>query len=519
MKTHPGFSESPQTEQALSHLKTELERLERTARELEPSTGAFRDMAAEVVDYAAGYLNDLGRRKTWAGSIPEEGFEDFDKPSEAGSELREALQVIRKQVDSLALDAASGGHLAYIPGGGIVPAALGDLLADIANNYAGVYYPSPGAVRIENGLIRWLADLLGYPDSAAGTMLSGGSLATLTAVAAARDNWDPKGNRDRSRAVVYLSEQTHHCVDKSIRMAGMGGARHRHIPLTANYRIDTVALRSMIQEDLNAGFEPWLLVASAGTTDTGAVDPLQELASISKEFGLWYHVDAAYGGGFLLVEELRQNMKGIELSDSVVIDPHKGFFLPYGTGVVIVREGEKLQFSSRYDASYLLEARDVTGQNESEREKWMRTSPADLSPELTRHFRGLRFWLPIKLFGVARFRAALEEKALLCRWFHKAIAEEGFQTGPEPDLSVCIYRYDPEGLSLEESNDFNRQLLQKVLADGRIFLSSTMIDGRFWIRLAVLCFRSHFEHVDLARQLLVQGKDELLQDLEDSGAA
>ena len=224
------------------------------------------------------------------------------------------------------------------------------------------------------------------------------------------------------------------------------------------------ALEQQIEDDKAAGLNPFLVVASAGTTDVGAIDPLTEIGEIAKRHDLWYHIDAAYGGFFILTDEGRKKLSGIELSDSVIIDPHKGLFLPYGLGVVLVRNVDDLNVRSAFDANYMQDA--FAGPDE--------LSPAEISPELTKHFRGLRLWLPLKLHGVAPFRACLEEKLLLAKYFYREIQKLGFVSDLEPELSVVTYRYVPRSGNADE---FNKKLLEAVVADGRrVYL----VDGSEW---------------------------------------
>jgi glutamate/tyrosine decarboxylase-like PLP-dependent enzyme len=260
------------------------------------------------------------------------------------------------------------------------------------------------------------------------------------------------------------------------------------------YRMEVEALEQMIKEDQQQGLTPWLVVASAGTTDTGSVDPIKEIATVTERNGMWFHLDAAYGGFFLLCEEGRDRMGGVELADSIVMDPHKGLGLPYGTGAVLIRNGQQLSRSNAYYADYMQDAKHPVHDEETV------FSPADYSLELTRPFRGPGMWFPLKLFGLKPFRAALSEKIWLARYFHQALDKlEGFETGPYPDLSIVTFRYRPDS---GDANALNRQLLQKVHADGKVFITSTMIDGKFTLRLAVLNFRTHRETIDYLLELL-----------------
>ena len=477
------------TTEATTPLLDRLVEIEAAARALEETPAERRALNEHVLAFGDRFLDELAERPVWSN---EPGARDellaLGIPDEP-ADMDRVMDIIVREIDGPALQPASGGHVGYIAGGGIYPGALGDYIAAITNRYAGVHYTGPGAVHLENMLLRWLCGLIGYPREALGTLTSGGSVATLVAVVAARD---AKGVRatEVPRSTIYLTAQTHHCVAKAIAIAGLAEAELRQVPMDAGYRMDPAALGRLVAEDRAAGKRPFLLVASAGTTDAGALDPLAELADIAQREELWYHVDAAYGGAFLLLEEMRPRFRGIERADSVVIDPHKGLFIPYGSGAVLVRDPQHLLASNGKRGVYL---QDATGRLDE-------PSPSDLSPELTRHFRGLRMWLPLQVHGLARYRAALEEKLLLCRIFHERVQALGFEVGPEPDLSVSMFRWIPRDGS--DANEFNRHLLQKILADGRVFVSTTTIDGTFWIRCAVLCFRTHLDHVEALLDVL-----------------
>jgi glutamate/tyrosine decarboxylase-like PLP-dependent enzyme len=251
-------------------------------------------------------------------------------------------------------------------------------------------------------------------------------------------------------------------------------------------------LEQAIIQDKQAGLRPWLVIASAGTTNVGAVDPLTAVGDIARQHNLWYHIDGAYGAFFVLCEEGRKVLAGMDKSDSIIMDPHKGLFLPYGTGAVLVKNRQHLYQAHHASADYMQDTLDMAEE----------LAPSDLSPELTKHFRGLRLWLPLKLFGVAPFRAALAEKIELARYFYHKIQEiDGFEVGPYPDLSVVTYRYVPPRGS---ANAFNQRLIQEVVRDGRLFISSTQLNGNFVLRLAVLNFRTHIETIDLALEILAE---------------
>jgi glutamate/tyrosine decarboxylase-like PLP-dependent enzyme len=319
-------------------------------------------------------------------------------------------------------------------------------------------------------------------------LTSGGSIANLIAITSARDHHEIEGEKV-SRSVVYLSEQTHHCVHKALRIAGLRSVILRNIPLDEKFNIIPEALEKMVLSDQDEGLYPFLVVASGGTTNVGNIDPLDKIADITEQHNLWFHVDAAYGGFFILLEEMKEKFKGIERSDSLVIDPHKSLFLAYGLGAVLIKNRAAMLKSHHYRASYLIDA----SKNAQE------YSPADLSPELTKHFRGLRLWLPLKLYGVDVFRDALREKRGLCLYFLEGVKEMGFEIGPEPDLSVGMFRYIP---ATGDVNTYNKTLMDEIHKDGRVFLSSTIINEEIWIRVAVLCFRTHVSTVEKCFEMI-----------------
>lgn len=481
-------------------MREKIIQLEKTARMLEPDSVLRGNVRGKVIDYSEAFLDNIENLKTYNHNS-DMGRTLLESPiTETGIEIDDAIKLLSENVDFPGLNPASGGHLGYIPGGGIYFSALGDYLADVFNRFAGVFYAGPGAVRMENMLIRWMAGIVGYPATASGNLTSGGSLANLIAIVTARDAMGVKA-ADIPRSVIYLSEQAHHSVDKAIRIAGLHECVIRHIPLDEKYRIIPQALEKMVVDDIAAGFRPFLIVASAGTTDVGAIDPLEAIGDIAEANGIWYHVDAAYGGFFVLTDDGKRKLKGMEKSDSLVIDPHKGLFLPYGLGVVLVKDRRKLNAAHYYTANYMQDA--VSSDDEP--------SPAELSPELTKHFRGLRLWLPLKLHGIGPFRACLEEKLLLAKYFHSEVQKLGFISELEPELSVVVYRFDPEGV---DANDFNKRLLNAVVRDGRIFISSTMLNGKFTLRFACLAFRTHLSTVDTLLSILKDMTAKLLANFE-----
>ena len=476
----------------IDQLRAEIGRLREAAAPLEPDADARRALGGQALDHALGYWDQVetaSSNRPWSEVFSQRLDPEF---SEDGREPARVLDYVGACVEAPGFATTSPRFMAYIPGGGVPYAALGDLIAAASNKYSGFASASPGAVRIENACVAWLASVIGFPHDAAGTLTSGGSVANLTAVVAAREARDPDGG-----GAIYVTRFAHYCVDKALHIAGRGRSPKRVIATDADYRMSVEALEQALEEDRRNGIRPWIVIASAGTVDTGAIDPLPEIAELCRRYGAWLHVDGAYGGLFALCDEGKALLKGIEQADSVALDPHKTLFLPYGTGAVVVRDGRLLQEAFSASGEY------IRPLGESE----VGPSPADLSPELTRHFRALRLWLPLQMAGVAAFRAAQSEKLALARYFHARLSEiDGFDPGPEPQLSVVAFRYLPKS---RDADEFNERLMRHIQQEGRVMMSGTRIDGTYRLRCAILCFRTHIEHVDDAVDAVVRGVEAL----------
>jgi aromatic-L-amino-acid decarboxylase len=410
----------------------------------------------------------------------------------------EAVIALLERAAGASLCAPGPGYLAYIPGGGIYTAALADFVADCLNRYTGMPEPAPALFRLEEDVLRWLCAAFGYGPGARAVLTPGSSLATLSAVVAARQA-QLGDDGDLRKAVAYTSSQAHHSVAKAVRLAGIPPRNLRVVDVDAQFRLRPEALAARISEDADRGLRPFLVVAAAGTTNTGAIDPLPAVADLCAARSLWLHVDAAYGGAFVLTPAGRQRLVGIERADSIAFDPHKGLFLPYGTGCLLARDGEALRRAHHLGAEYLQDL--SAGATVS-------FSPTELGPELSRDFRGLRLWLPLMLHGAGAFRAALAEKLALAERFCEGLerlAARGLELEivARPQLSLVAFRLRRRpGEPLEQVNDRNRRFLALINGRQRVHLSSTLLpddDGpAFTLRVCVLSFRTHARHIDRA---------------------
>jgi aromatic-L-amino-acid decarboxylase len=465
---------------------------------LEPTEAQLRSLLDDAVRRVVAHVGSLAAQPAdgtaRAAAVSRALIER--EPPEEGSEPGALLDLLFDEAIPASFNNAGPGFLAYIPGGGQPYAAAADLISAAVNRYTGVFAPAPALVQLETNVIRWFARAVGYPASAGGFLTSGGSLANFSAVVAARHEKLPE---NFLKGTLYVSDQGHHCVRKAALLAGFPAANVREIPSDAAYRMRLDALAGRVAADRAAGLTPFLVVASAGTTNTGAVDDLSALADFAAGEGLWLHTDAAYGGFFALTERGRRALAGLERADSLVLDPHKGLFMPYGSGCLLVKDPGALRRSHSVQAHYM---------------PGMQEDPdsvdfCEISPELSRNFRGLGPWLAIKLCGLAAFRAALDEKLDLAQEAARSLrAIPGMTLVAEPPLSLVAFRLAPEGASLEESNRLTRELMARVNAKNRVLLTGTLLGDAYAGRMCILSFRTHRDRVGMA-----------LDDLREAAAA
>lgn len=444
----------------------------------------MHELGRRVLDRCVAHLATLGEQPS-RGDVS-------DKAAIASA--RHALPARGVEIDELltrlfddwipkSFTTPGSGYFAYVPGGGVFPTALADLIAASTNRYVGVWHAAPALAELEGSVLTWIRDWMGFPESSRGLFTPGSSISTLTAITTARETMLGTAIRE---GVVYVSEQTHHCVMKSARLAGIAPDRIRIVAVDAEYRMDVGALREAVAADRARGLRPFLVVSTAGSVNVGVVDDFDAIQDAADELELWHHIDAAYGGFFHVVPELRSILHGLPRAASIALDPHKGLFLPYGTGALLVRDGAALRRVHAAEADYLPDTPEASYYD-----------IASYGPELSRPFRGLSVWLPLMLYGEDRMRAAIAEKRELALRAH-----EGVRALPEirvlraPDLSLFAFRVQRPGQSEEDNDRATRQLIEGTTRRGRVMLSGCEEEGRVWARICVLCFRSRAADID-----------------------
>jgi aromatic-L-amino-acid decarboxylase len=445
----------------------------------------MRAMADTVADRCIAHIASLDRQPSCGDVDAAALCRALREPApEHGSALEPLLDALFNDWIPRSFTAPGPGYLAYIPGGGTYPAALADFIANTTNRYTGVWQAAPALVQLEANALDWLRDWMGFPAETRGLFTAGGSMATFNAIVCARERY--LGAEIR-RGVLYTSDQAHHSVLKSAKLAGVMPDRVRAIASDDMYRMRLDGLGEAIAEDRRAGLTPFAVVSSAGTTNTGAVDPLDAIADLCAGESLWHHIDGAYGAFFRLCDDMHGALRGLSRGDSLTLDPHKGMFLPYGTGALLVRDGAALRAAHEATAAYLPAMPHPADFYD----------PSQHGPELSRGFPGLRVWLSVKMFGSAAFRAAITEKrALTLDAARRVAALPGIVIDAAPELSLFAFHLTWPGATRADEDSATQALMDRTTNRGRVMVTGCTAHGRFLGRVCVLSFRTHQPQID-----------------------
>jgi aromatic-L-amino-acid decarboxylase len=360
---------------------------------------------------------------------------------------------------------------AFVPSPSNFVSVMAEALSTGFNPFAGMWLEAAGPAQVELVVVDWLRQLCGLPESAGGLFVSGGSMANLTALAVARH---VRLAGDMRGAVLYTSEQTHSSVEKAGGILGFAADQFRKLPTDEAFRLRTDALAEAVAQDGKGGRRPFCVIASAGTTNTGAVDPLNDLADFCAEHDLWLHVDGAYGAAAVLCEEGRRLLAGLERVDSLSLDPHKWMFQPFETGCVLVRHMDWLKDAFHIFPEYLQDL--VPGEGE--------VNFSDYGVQLTRSFRALKLWMSLKVFGAAAFREAVARGFRLAEFAERELRGRACWEVTSPaQMAVVTFRHVGAGRSDEELDEVNRRLVSDIIDDGYALVTSTLLRGRTVLRL------------------------------------
>lgn len=437
------------------------------------SRDEMRQLGYRIVDELAEHFADLARKPVM-GLAPRAELEArLREPlPEAPTPFTELLDQLQRDVWPNIGHTQHPRFFAFIPSPSNFVSVMADALAAGYNPFAGNWLEGSGPAQIELVTIDWLRTLCGLPETAGGLFVSGGSMANLTALAAARH---ARLSGHTEQAVIYFSDQTHSSLMKALRVLGFTRAQVRKLPADDKFRLPVAALRQAIAQDRAAGQRPFCVIANAGTTSTGAIDPLNELADLCGQEDLWLHVDGAYGAAGMLCERGQQLLAGIERADSLSLDPHKWLFQPFEIGCVLVRDAALLKQTFHSTAEYLQD----TARAEDEEINYY-----DYGFQLTRSFRALKLWLSLKTFGAAAFRQAIERGFALAELAEALLRQQPHWEIVAPaTMAIVAFRYAPPGVTEEKLNELQQRLVAAQIADGFALATSTVLRGQTALRL------------------------------------
>ena len=454
----------------------------------------FNQWMHRVADLISEFQETLDDRKAFQNRSPVEMARMFEASlPENGQPMEQIFEEIQTKVmDEATLNI--GPHFySYVLSPSNQAGMLAEFIATYLNENTTKWHLNSAGAEIEKRIIEWIADFIHYPGKRGGILLSGGSTANLVCLNVARNqmagfDMNFEGLSQKRPMIIYVSDQVHYCVDKSCAMLGIGSKHVRKVPTTDAFHMDTEYLTRQIEKDLLEGLQPFCVVGTAGTVNTGAIDPLEEIAEICSKYGLWFHVDAAYGGPAAAVEEYREDFKGLDKADSIAIDPHKWLYVPIEAGCALFKNPKHLKETFSFVPEYLV------GDRVSERTDFM-----EYGPQLTRSFKSLKTWVTFKFYGAQKLREAIHDDIRKASYVGEVMNQKkDFEVLSEPSLSITCFRYKPSGVSMseEELNALNSNLIDELEKEGKVFITGTTIKGRKALRICIVNHRTQKEHLD-----------------------
>jgi aromatic-L-amino-acid decarboxylase len=464
----------------------------------------FRALGHRLVDRIAHFLESLPERKVAPGETPTKVRHALQADRPLPGKGEEAGPLLDRVTDLLLEHSLFNGHprfWGYITSSAAPIGALGDLLAAAVNPNVGAWALSPMASEIEAQTIRWIAEMLGYPTDCGGLFVSGGNMANLVCVLAARQakaGWDVRKEGLKGAPLrIYCSSETHTWIQKAADIAGLGTDAIRWIAANRQMQMDLSALREQIVRDLAAGDHPFLVVGTAGTVSTGAVDPLREIGMICREFNLWFHVDGAYGAMAVLANDPPPELEGLREADSIAVDPHKWLYAPLEAGCALVRNRGDLRNAFAYHPPYYFFGTEAI-------------NFFDMGPQNSRGFRALKVWLALQQAGHEGYAQMISNDISLANELYVQISQLPEFEALSCSLSIATFRFTPSDLDRTREvteaylEQLNRELLSRIHNGGEVYLSNAMVHGRFALRACIVNFRTSQSDIQALPPLVLQ---------------
>jgi glutamate/tyrosine decarboxylase-like PLP-dependent enzyme len=465
---------------------------------------AMRALGHQMVDDLIDYWEGIREEKIWK-PIPEEVKTFLDQPiPETGQAPEEVYREFKENIFPYNKGNVHPRFFAWIQGTGTPMGTFGDLLASGMNPNAAIGEHS--AMYVDRQVVNWCKELMNFPSEASGILVSGGSMANITALTVARNSFGEEKIRQRglkaasAQLLIYCSVETHSCIQKAAEIIGLGTDAVRKIGVNELFQLDTAALRTQIETDLQAGFLPFCLVGTAGTVNTGAIDPMEELLAISKEYGLWFHVDGAYGALAKLDPTYATALKAIEEADSLAFDLHKWLYVPYEVGCTLIRDAKKHRDSFAITPNYLLqEKRGLSGGLDSVN---------NYGFELSRGFKALKVWMSLKEHGRAKYAAMICQNNRQAAFLAELVEQHpNLELTAPLSMSITCFRMIQPGWAEKALQELNKEILLRLQEEGIASPSSTILNGKYTLRVANTNQRTRMEDMDLlVNEVLRLGK-------------
>jgi aromatic-L-amino-acid/L-tryptophan decarboxylase len=477
-----------------------------------------------MVDRLAGFLEGLPNRAITPGHKPDTVRARLDAEAPLPASGTPAAQVLKEAADLLIENSLFNGHpgfFGYITASPAPIGMIGDMLAAAMNQNMGAWALSPMASEIEAQTVRWIAELIGYPTDCGGLLVSGGNMANFVGLLAARARagarWRVRETGmmgpDASELRVYVSGETHTWVQKATDLSGMGTDAVRWLPTDENFRMELSALKAAVAEDRAAGLEPLMVVGTAGSVSTGAVDPLPEIASFCKAEGIWFHVDGAYGGFAAAVPEAPDDIRALAHADSVAIDPHKWLYAPLEAGCVLVRNPDHLRDAFSYQPPYYRFGEETTNY-------------VDFGPQNSRGFRALKVWLGLRQAGRDGYQRMISQDIALARRLHADVDTRDELEALVSGLSISVFRFVPADVANQVGdgeaelylNELNQAIQDRLESDGEVFVSNAVVQGKYALRACVVNFNTTVAEIDALPDIVLRVGRELHRERSEAGA-
>jgi glutamate/tyrosine decarboxylase-like PLP-dependent enzyme len=463
----------------------------------------FQELLSRTSDLVLRIYSNLEERKVYHGKTPAEVRELFKEAlPEEPFDFQKLLHKVESDVLPHATFNISPHYYGYIMSGGTYAGIAAEFITAALNQNVGKWHIAAASTELEQLSIRWIAEFIGYPVDTGGVLVSGGSSANLVGIAAgvrARAPFElaEDGLRAGPPLTVYASVERHSCIDKAVRMLGLGHKNLRLIPVRDDFTIDVQELEKQIEKDRSNGFYPVCVIANGGSVNSGAVDSFPQLSAIAKKHHAWFHIDAAYGGPAAGTEIARDMFSGIELGDSVALDPHKWLSVPYEAGCVMVKDADALRNAFAISADYLRLDEGREG----------RLDFSEYSPQLSRNAKGLKVWMTLKMYGASALRQVIEKNIRNMRYLGELIDASGdFERLTPVPLSVVCFRYRTKDKQYHRNEEYlerlNKKLLEAIEQDGRVFVPGTLVRGKTALRACGINHRNEPRHVEYLLNVL-----------------